>query len=144
MGAGVNECRFIGRLGADPETRYTPSGQPVARFRIACDWKRQDKEGTEWVPIVAWGKRAETCATYLRKGSQVWIGGHFTTQKWQDRDGTTRYRSEIVADDLRMLGPKPPAAPTSQGAAPASPPATGSTGPAKSDPDYPFDDDIPF
>ncbi|USE79525.1 single-stranded DNA-binding protein [Cupriavidus gilardii] len=104
MANDLNQCNFIGRLGADPESRAMPSGESVSNFRIAVGWKSKDKEGTEWVPVVAFGKLAEICNQYLAKGSQVFISGRFRTRKWQDKDGQDRYSTEIVAETMQMLG----------------------------------------
>ncbi len=139
MSKDLNQCNFIGRLGADPESRALPSGDAVCNFRIACGWKTKDKEGTEWVPAVAFGKLGEICERYLKKGSRVFISGSFRTRKWQGQDGQDRYSTEIIVSDMQMLDSKPagdqsPAQggyqQSAQGASPA---------PAKD-----FDDDIPF
>ena len=82
MANDLNQCQFIGRLGRDPEIKYMPNGDPVANLSLACDWKGKDKEGTEWVRIVAFGKLAEIMGKYLRKGSQVFIQGSLRTRKW--------------------------------------------------------------
>lgn len=106
MANDLNQCNFIGRLAADPESRFMPSGEAVANFRIAVGWKSKDKEGAEWVPVVAFGKLGEICNQYLAKGSQVFISGRFRTRKWQDQSGNDRYSTEIVADQMQMLGSK--------------------------------------
>ena len=107
----INKVILIGNLGADPEVRYTQSGSPVCSFRIACSEKYKDasgnmQENTEWVPIVAWGKLAEICSQYLHKGSRVYIEGKLQTRKWQDKEGGTRYTTEIVAREMKMLDGK--------------------------------------
>ena len=102
----LNRCDFIGRLGRDPETRYTQSGKAVASFSIACSEKRGGEESTEWVNVVAWEKLAEICGQYLAKGSLVFISGRMQTRKWQDKEGGTRYTTEIIARDMQMLSPK--------------------------------------
>lgn len=102
----INQCNFIGRLGRDPEIRYTQSGKAVASFSIACSEKRGGEESTEWVNIVAWEKLAEICGQYLVKGSLVFISGRMQTRKWQDKEGGTRYTAEIVAREMQMLSPK--------------------------------------
>jgi single-strand DNA-binding protein len=102
----VNSCNFIGRLGRDPETRYTQSGKAVASFSLACSEKRGGEETTEWVNVVTWEKLAEICGQYLVKGSLVFISGRMQTRKWQDKDGGTRYTTEIIARDMQMLSPK--------------------------------------
>ena len=99
----INQCNFIGRLGRDPEIRYTQSGKAVASFSIACSEKRGGEETTEWVNVVAWEKLAEICGQYLVKGSLVFISGRMQTRKWQDKDGGTRYTTEIVAREMKML-----------------------------------------
>jgi len=109
--AGVNKVIIIGNLGADPEIKYTPSGNvPVANLRVATTDKWQDKssgewqERTEWHRIVAWRHLAERAQRFLRKGKQVYIEGRLETRKWQDRDGNDRYTTEVVARDLMILG----------------------------------------
>jgi len=141
MANDLNQCNFIGRLGADPETRHLQSGDAVTNFRIACGWKTKEKEGAEWISIVTFGKLAEICGEYLRKGAQVFVSGRFQTRKWTDQNGVDRYTSEIVADKMQMLGSKSENGGHNQStqqrnAAPAQQQPQG--GP----PDY--DDDIPF
>lgn len=105
MANDLNRCEFIGRLGRDPETRYTPSGDPVTSFSLAVGWKTKDKEGVEWVPIVAFGKLAEICGEHLRKGKQIYVAGRFNVQKYQDKEtGQDRYATRIIADQMQMLG----------------------------------------
>ena len=102
--AGINKVILIGRLGRDPEVRYTPSGVAVANFNIATseEWKDKDsgekRERTEWHRIVAWRRLGEICGEYLSKGRQVYVEGRIQTRKWQDRDGNDRWSTEIVAD----------------------------------------------
>lgn len=103
MSRDLNDCKFIGRLGRDPEVRYTQSGEQVAQISLACGWKTRTAEGTEWVRIVAFGKLAEIMGEHLRKGAQVYIGGRMRTRQW-DKDGEKRYSTEIVAEDMQMLG----------------------------------------
>jgi len=140
MANDLNQCNFIGRLGADPDSRYLSNGDAVCNFRIAVGWKGKDKEGAEWVPCTAYGKLAEICGEYLRKGSQVFVSGRFITRKWQDKDGNDRYTSEINLDRMQMLGSKAgsdtdrPAAPSRE---PASRPAP-SGGVADMESDIPF------
>jgi len=143
MARGVNKVIVIGNLGQDPETRYMPSGSAVTNLRIATNesWKDkqtgEQKERTEWHSVAMFGKLAEIAAEYLRKGSQVYIEGKLRTRKWQDKQGNDRYTTEIVADEMQMLGGR------AGGGAPAmSDPGTGSA-PQRSSPDD-FDDDIPF
>lgn len=109
--AGVNKVILVGRLGRDPELRYTPSGAAVANFSIATseEWKDKDtgekQERTEWHRIVAWRRLGEICGEYLRKGSQVYIEGKLQTRSWEDRDGNKKYTTEINAQVMQMLGP---------------------------------------
>ena len=107
--AGVNKVIIIGRLGADPEVRYTPSGSAVANFSVATSEQWTDKSGekqerTEWHRIVAWGRTGEICGEYLHKGKQVYVEGRLQTRSWEDRDGNKRYTTEIVAQTVQMLG----------------------------------------
>lgn len=106
MANDLNHCSFIGRLGADPETRHAPSGDAICNFRIAVGWKTKEKEGAEWVRISAFGKLAEICGQYLKKGSQVFVSGKMSTRKWQDKEGRDQYTTEIRADQMQMLGGK--------------------------------------
>lgn len=107
--AGVNKVILVGRLGKDPEVRYTPSGVAVANFSMATseEWKDKDtgdkKERTEWHRIVAWRRLGEICGEYLHKGSQIYIEGKLQTRDWEDRDGNKRYTTEIVAQNMQML-----------------------------------------
>ena len=108
--AGINKVILIGRLGQDPEVRYTPSGVAVANFSIATseEWKDKDsgekKERTEWHRIVAWRRLGEICGEYLSKGRQVYVEGRLQTRSWDDRDGNKKYTTEIVASDVQFLG----------------------------------------
>jgi single-strand DNA-binding protein len=108
--ASVNKVILIGNLGKDPETRYLPSGEALTSFSIATSetWKDktsgEKKEATEWHRISTFGKLAEICGEYLRKGSQVYIEGSLRTRKWQDKEGQDRYTTEVRADQMRMLG----------------------------------------
>jgi single-strand DNA-binding protein len=106
MATDLNRCEFIGRLGRDVELRYAPSGDAIANFSIAVGYKAKEKETTEWVRIVAFGKLAGICGDYLRKGSQVYIAGRMTTRKWVNKDGVDQYTTEVVADQMQMLGGK--------------------------------------
>jgi len=105
---GINKAILVGNLGADPEIRYTPSGMAVANFRIATsetfnkDGQKETK--TEWHRIVAFGKLAEICGEYLNKGKQVYIEGKIQTRKWTDKDGNDKYTTEILANQMQMLG----------------------------------------
>ena len=107
--AGVNKVILIGRLGADPEVRYTNSGTPVATFRMATSVNFKNKDGektdkTEWHRIVAFGRLGEICGEYLAKGKQVYIEGRLQTREWEDRDGNKKWTTEIVANTMQMLG----------------------------------------
>jgi len=106
----VNKVILIGNLGADPEIRYTQSGAAVANLRLATTetWKKdgEKEELTEWHRVVTFGRLAEICGEYLSKGSKVYIEGRIQTRKWEDRDGNTRYTTEIVAREMKMLSPK--------------------------------------
>ncbi|MBN1382104.1 MAG: single-stranded DNA-binding protein [Deltaproteobacteria bacterium] len=107
----VNKVILIGRLGADPEARYTPDGMMVTNFRMATDMQWKDKNGervskTEWHRIVTFGRLAEICNSYLMKGKMVFIEGRIQTRSWDDRDGNKRYTTEIVANDMKMLDSK--------------------------------------
>ena len=110
MARGVNKVIIIGNLGADPETRAMPSGTTVANLRVATSESWRDKqtgeqqERTEWHRVALFGRLAEVAGEYLRKGSQVYIEGSLRTRKWQDKEGKDRYSTEIVGNDLQMLG----------------------------------------
>jgi single-strand DNA-binding protein len=105
----VNKVILVGRLGRDPETRYTSGGQAVANFSVATDESYKDRSGerqkrTEWHKIVVWGKQAEIAQQYLKKGSLVFIEGRIQSREWQDKEGQKRTSFEIVAANFRMLG----------------------------------------
>ena len=105
----VNKVILVGRLGRDPETRYTGSGQAVANFSVATDESYKDRNGerqkrTEWHKIVVWGKQAEIAQQYLKKGSLIFIEGRIQSREWQDKEGQKRTSFEIVANNFRMLG----------------------------------------
>lgn len=104
MANDLNQCQFIGRLGKDPEQRFLPNGDAVVNFSLAVGWKGKDKEGCEWVNVVAFKKLAEIIAQYCTKGEQVYISGKMRTRKWQDKEGQDRYITEIVADNMQMFG----------------------------------------
>ena len=110
MARGINKVILVGNLGADPDTRYMPSGKAVTNIRIATSESWKDKqtgdqqERTEWHSIVMYDKLGEIAAEYLRKGSQVYIEGKLRTRKWQDKEGKDRYTTEIIADQMQMLG----------------------------------------
>jgi single-strand DNA-binding protein len=164
MARGVNKVILIGNLGADPETRAMPSGSTVANLRIATSESWRDKqtgeqqERTEWHRVALFGRLAEIASEYLRKGSQVYIEGSLRTRKWQDKQGNERYSTEIVGNELQMLGGRGGGA--SAGAGPAGGGAaggmvSGSGGGGGGGAPYPdqapsggggedFDDDIPL
>jgi single-strand DNA-binding protein len=105
----VNRAILVGRLGRDPETRYTSAGQAVCNFTLATDETYRDRNGerqkrTEWHRIVVWGKQAEIAQQYLRKGSLVFVEGRIQSRQWDDREGQKRTTVEIVANNFRMLG----------------------------------------
>ena len=109
MAGGVNKVILVGNLGADPDMRYTPSGQGVCELRVATSESWNDKNGqrqerTEWHRIVVWGKRAEVCSKYLAKGRQVFVEGRIQTRTYDDKDGNKRYITEIIANDVQFLG----------------------------------------
>lgn len=141
MSKGVNKVILIGNLGADPETRYTPSNTAVTHLRLATSesWKDkqngENKEQTEWHRVVMFGRLAEIAAEYTRKGSKVYIEGRIQTQKWQDKQGNDRYTTEIVAGQMQMLD--------SRGSSPLRDESSEYKRPEqKSAPD--FDEDVPF
>ena len=100
-----NHCVFVGNLGRDPEVKYIADGTCVCNFTIACTEKWKDNEKTEWVSIVVWKRLAEVCGEYLTKGMRVLIAGRMQTSSWE-KDGITRYKTEIVAHTMKMLGGK--------------------------------------
>jgi single-strand DNA-binding protein len=112
MAGGVNKVILVGNLGADPDMRYTPSGQGVCELRLATSESWNDKNGqrqerTEWHRIVVWGKRAEVCSKYLSKGRQVYVEGRIQTRTYDDKDGNKRYITEIIAADVQFLSGGP-------------------------------------
>jgi len=107
----VNKAVLIGRLGKDPEVRYTPDGLMITSFNLATDEQWKDKSGqkvqkTEWHRIVTFGKLAEICGNYLAKGKMIFVEGRIQTRTWEDKEGVKRYTTEIVASDMRMLDSK--------------------------------------
>jgi len=153
MARGVNKVILVGNLGKDPETRYMPSGSAVTNLTLATSESWKDKqtgdqqERTEWHKIAMFGRLAEIAAEYLRKGSQVYIEGKLRTRKWQDKEGKDRYTTEIVADEMQMLGSRAggagAGAPAAAGSAPQQRPAAVNDS-VDSGPPGDFDDDIPF
>ena len=158
MSGTINKVILIGRLGADPEVRYMPSGGAVANLRLATNDGYKDKnsgqfvENTEWHRVVVFGRLAEIAGEYLRKGRMVYIEGRIRTNKWQDQSGQDRYTTEVVANELQLLGggegqgsgapmqqqksaPQQPAPQAAQKESPV---------PQMENFDQNFDDDIPF
>jgi len=160
----VNKVILVGNLGKDPELRYTPTGAAVANFSLATTERYKDRDGnrqekTEWHNIVAWRQLAEICGKYLHKGKQIYLEGKIQTRSYDDRDGNKRYMTEIVMDQMHMLGNKNDSGdsqyrPEDQTFRPQSSPAqqpkpaaasTATNDPAQfSDPVYNDDDEIPF
>lgn len=153
MARGVNKAIILGTMGQDPEVRYTPNGAAVATISVATNEQWTDKktgekqEHTEWHRVVFFSRLAEVVQQYMSKGSQIYIEGRIRTNKWQDKEGKDRYTTEIIANEMQMLGSKgdrstadfdPSPTPTTS-KAPATPPATSAV-PSNDD----FDDDIPF
>ena len=157
MARGVNKVILVGNLGADPETRSMPSGMTVTNIRIATSESWKDKasgaqqERTEWHSIALFGRLGEIAAEYLRKGSQVFVEGKLRTRKWQDKQGNDRFTTEIIADNMQMLGGRAGAGGagvsggTDRGPSASTPPRDDydqSSAPAGGKEE--FDDDIPF
>jgi single-strand DNA-binding protein len=160
MARGINKVILVGNLGADPETRYTPSGSAVTNLRVATteSWKDRQSgeqvEKTEWHRVVMFDRLAEIAAEYLRKGSQVYIEGQLQTRKWQDQSGQDRYTTEIRAREMQMLGGRPGAGAPAQGGYGGGQSGYGQGGGQGGDPggggkpqgggEPTLDDDIPF
>ena len=162
MARGVNKVIIIGNLGADPESRAMPSGASVANLRIATTESWRDKqsgeqqERTEWHRVALFGRLAEVASEYLRKGSQVYIEGSLRTRKWQDKQGNERYSTEIVANDMQMLGGRAGGGGGGAGSGGGAPPRDstdygqssggrgGGNGGGGAGEGTDFDDDIPF
>ena len=149
MSGSVNKVILVGRLGKDPEVKYTPSGTPVAKFTLATDEVFKDRTGeqqrrTEWHTIVAWSKLAEICGEYLVKGKQVYIEGSIRSRQWEDQTGNKRTAYEIVARDMKMLGSR--ADSERGGTAPSRGTAPQETDSPPTPPPSPeiTDEDIPF
>ena len=109
MSRGLNKVMIIGRLGRDPEMRYTPSGRPVTSFSVATNRSWVNSEGerrddTEWFNVIAWGNLAEICKQHLTKGQQVYVEGRLQTRGWEDESGKKHYRTELVANEMIILG----------------------------------------
>jgi single-strand DNA-binding protein len=149
MARGVNKVILIGRLGKDPETRYMPSGNAVSNVTLATSdsWKDkqsgEQKERTEWHNLVFYNRLAEIAGEYLKKGSQVYVEGRLQTRKWQDKNNNDRYTTEIIVNDMQMLGGRGGAGGGGD-YAPPEPAAQGASHPQSSSSMDDFDDDIPF
>lgn len=153
MARGINKVIIVGNVGGDPETRYMPSGSAVTNLTVATNesWKDkqtgEQKERTEWHRVAMFNRLAEIAAEYLRKGSQVYIEGKLRTRKWQDKSGQDRYTTEIIADEMQMLGGRGGSSGggnfgADQGGGQSSG-QSGGNAPPQPGPDD-FDDDIPF
>jgi len=148
MARGVNKAIILGSLGQDPDIRYTASGAAVANITIATNEQWKDKESgemqerTEWHRVVFFGRLAEIVGEYLHKGSQVYVEGRIQTRKWQDKEGNDRYTTEIVANEMQMLGSKSGGTTASFDQTPAAKQSAPDTSSGSSNND--FDDDIPF
>lgn len=148
---GVNKAILVGHLGRDPEVRYSAGGSAIANISVATTESWKDKqsgdlqERTEWHRVVFFGRLAEIAGEYLKKGSQVYVEGRLQTRKWQDQQGNDRYTTEIVANDMQMLGGRGSGEGATGGSrsdvdrTPPREPAAASGAPAED-----FDDDIPF
>jgi single-strand DNA-binding protein len=148
MARGVNKVILVGNLGADPEVKYMPNGNAVANITLATSetWKDkqtgESKEKTEWHRVVFFRRLAEIAGEYLKKGSQVYIEGKLQTRKWQDKNGNDRYTTEIIANEMQMLGGRGGGGSADFGGASASQSAPAPAPAATAGGD--FDDDIPF
>ena len=141
--ANLNKVTLIGRLGQDPEIRYTQSGSAVANATIATNDYWTDKQGekqerTEWHSLVLWGKLADLAQSYLKKGSQVYVEGKLQKRKWEDKEGNERWTTEIVANQMQMLGERMSQGTSNQGN------VTKQNTSSNEFVDEEFDDDIPF
>ncbi len=148
MARGVNKVILVGNLGADPEMKYTASGTPLCKFRLATTEVFKDREGnqqerTEWHRITAWGKLAEICGQYLSKGRQVYVEGSLRTTSWDDQGGNKRFMTEIVARDVQFLSGGSGAAPGGGGGGYGGGAPAGGGGDFGGPPPA-SDDDIPF
>jgi single-strand DNA-binding protein len=148
MARGINKVILVGNLGADPETRYTPSGSAVTNVRLATSESWKDKqtgeqqERTEWHRVVFFNRLAEIAAEYLRKGSQIYVEGSIRTRKWQDQSGQDRYSTEIVGNEMQMLGGRAGSGAPAGGDYSSAP--RSSQAPQSAGPEPALDDDIPF
>ena len=147
---GVNKVILVGNLGNDPEVRYMPNGNAVANLSLATSesWKDQQgqvQERTEWHRLTMYRRLAEIAGEYLKKGSQIYVEGKLQTRKWQDQQGQERYTTEIIVDQMQMLGARE-GGQGSQGGGYQQRPQGGQNQqkPPMAEPDFDFDDDIPF
>ena len=146
MARGVNKVILVGHLGADPEVKYMPSGSAVTNLSLATtdSWKDKQsgekQERTEWHRVAMFGRLAEIAGEYLRKGSQVYVEGRLQTRKWQDKNGQDRYTTEIMANEMQMLGGKGGGGASYEAAAPSAAAAQPEVAASSNE----FDDDIPF
>ena len=150
MARGVNKVILVGNLGNEPDTKYMPSGSAVTNISVATNESWKDKQTgeqvdrTEWHRVAFFNRLAEVAGEYLHKGSQVYIEGRIRTRKWQDKEGHDRYTTEIIADEMQMLGSRGSGAPQEnyqKNTGPAPAPKSQSGAP-RAEPE--FDDDIPF
>ena len=147
MAGGLNKVLLMGNLGRDPEVRYTQGGTAVANFSIATDERWTDKNGqaqekTEWHKIVVWGKTAELCGQYLKKGRQAFIEGRLQTREWTDKQNQKQYTTEIVANNVQFIGGRPDGVPAAPNGAEQNGPPPGAED--QSPPPGVGPDDIPF
>jgi len=148
MARGVNKVILVGNLGADPEVKYMPNGNAVANATLATSetWKDkqsgENKEKTEWHRVVFFRRLAEIAGEYLKKGSQVYIEGKLQTRKWQDKNGNDRYTTEIIANEMQMLGGRGGGGGSADFGGGSASQSAPSAAPAATADD--FDDDIPF
>jgi single-strand DNA-binding protein len=156
MSGSVNKVMLIGRLGKDPEVKYTPSGTAVAKFTLATDEVFKDRNGeqqrrTEWHTVVAWSRLAEICGEYLTKGKQVYIEGSIRSRQWEDQNGGKRTAYEIVAREMKMLGSRADSERSTAASGPmpvsagqgSAEPEMGSDSPPPASPEI-TDEDLPF
>ncbi|MBN1543589.1 single-stranded DNA-binding protein [candidate division KSB1 bacterium] len=141
----LNKVMLIGRLGADPELKYTPSNAPFLNLSLATNtsWKGQDgnqQEATEWHRVVVWRKLAEIIAQYAKKGNRIYVEGKLSTRSWDDKDGNKRYMTEVVADQIQLLESRTE---RGEGSFSQAPPPNESTGDF-SEPSAEDSDDLPF
>ena len=135
MAKDLNKVQLTGRLGADPEMRYTPQGNAVTTFRVASNrsWRTaegESHEDTEWFRVVAWNKLAEICNQWLSKGSRLYVEGRMQTRQWQDQEGQTRYLTEVIANDIIILDSRRDSAPNPREDTPARAEASTASAPA--------------